>query len=193
MTDPSRGGYRNADLVYMTGNPRKAERLSLHLKRPVRHIKMDLPEIQSLDVEEVVRHKADAAYSIVGEPVLVEDYSLRFFALGHLPGPLIKWFTKSLTMQQICDLIKPGQSRLAVTHVAMGYCNADGAHVFTGERQGHISLAPRGPQVWGPDAIFIPDGWERTWAEMSEDERQQTSVRRLAVQKLEAFLRSSEG
>ncbi len=42
------------ELVYITSHPIKAERLSLHLKRPVKHLKIDLPEIQSLDVEAVV-------------------------------------------------------------------------------------------------------------------------------------------
>ena len=51
----------------------------------VLHEKIDLDEIQSLDLREIVEHKVRQAYEKIKKPVLVEDTSLRFEALGKLP------------------------------------------------------------------------------------------------------------
>lgn len=82
-------------LTFITGNAGKAKYLSDYFHFPVDHRKLDLHEIQSLDLKEVVEDKARRAYEIVKSPVLVEDVSLTFSALNSLPGPLIKWFKES--------------------------------------------------------------------------------------------------
>lgn len=51
----------------------------------VLHEKIDQGEIQSLDLREIVEHKARQAYEKLHKPVLVEDTSLMFTALGKLP------------------------------------------------------------------------------------------------------------
>ena len=48
-------------------------------------MKLDLDEIQSLDLREIVEHKVRQAYEKCGKPVLVENASLEFTALGRLP------------------------------------------------------------------------------------------------------------
>lgn len=80
------------EITFITSHAKKAEELSWHLSYPVIHRKLDLPEIQSLDPDTIVHFKAQEAYRVLRRPVLVEDFSLRFGALGKLPGPLIKWF-----------------------------------------------------------------------------------------------------
>ena len=86
-------------LTFITGNPNKADQLSRYLSFPVEHVKLDIPEIQSLDLEEVATEKAKAAYAVLGTPVLVEDTSLTFVALSGLPGTLIKWFLDQFLFQ----------------------------------------------------------------------------------------------
>ncbi|MBI3289904.1 hypothetical protein HYZ78_00735 [Candidatus Microgenomates bacterium] len=76
-------------LTFVTGNAAKAEQLARHLNFPVKHEKLDLLEIQSLDPTEIIEHKVKEAYKIIKNPVLVEDTSLIFCALGKLPGPLM--------------------------------------------------------------------------------------------------------
>lgn len=78
------------DAVFITGNQKKADYLSKYLGHTIDHVKVDLDEIQSLDLKEVVRHKMRQAYEKVGRPVLVEDVSLEFSALGKLPGTFIR-------------------------------------------------------------------------------------------------------
>lgn len=77
------------EITFITSHAKKAEEISWHLGHPVTHHKLDLPEIQSLDPHEVVRIKVEEAYRQLQCPVLVEDFSLRFEALGTLPGPRI--------------------------------------------------------------------------------------------------------
>lgn len=178
------------NLVYVTSNPVKAQRLGLHLQYPVEHQNIDLPEIQSLDVREVVEHKVRAAYAIVGRPVLVEDYSLQVHALGNLPGPLVKWFMQGIGAQGICTLLGQSEDRSATTQVCLGYFDGTEVRLFLGERRGHVPLEPRGEGIFGPDTIFIPDGWDVTWAEMNEDQRLQSSVRGLAMSQFKEFIQS---
>src|SRR5688572_11256576 len=94
-----------SSLTFITGNPAKAEQLRRHLEYPVEHQKLDLHEIQSLDLREIVEHKAKDAFRQVGKPVLVEDTSLIFHALGRLPGPLIRWFLEELGNPGLCKLL----------------------------------------------------------------------------------------
>lgn len=84
------------NLTFITSNPMKVEQLGWHLKFPVTHESLELPEIQSLNLDEVVTYKARAAFDHIQAPVLVEDFSLVIPALGKLPGPLIKYFLEEI-------------------------------------------------------------------------------------------------
>ena len=57
--------------------------------------RIDLPEYQG-EIDDISRKKCLNACKKVKGPVLVEDTSLCFNALGGLPGPYIKWFAKEL-------------------------------------------------------------------------------------------------
>jgi non-canonical purine NTP pyrophosphatase (RdgB/HAM1 family) len=176
-------------ITFITGNPSKAEQLERHLQIPVRHKKLDLPEIQSLDLAEIVAAKAKVAFEHIGQPVLVEDTSLRFGALGKLPGPLIKWFLQELDNDGLCSLLNGYIDRSAIAEVLFGYY--DGVHMklFDGAIAGTIAAEPRGERGFGWDPIFIPNGWNKTWGEMDMEEQKQTSMRRIALKKLEAYIR----
>ncbi|HPA30513.1 MAG TPA: non-canonical purine NTP pyrophosphatase, partial [Bacteroidia bacterium] len=52
----------------------------------IKNQKLNLEEIQSLNVSEIVEHKVKQAYNLIGSPVLVEDVSLEFEELNGLPG-----------------------------------------------------------------------------------------------------------
>lgn len=177
------------ELTFITSHAKKAEELSRHLDFPVAHYKLDLPEIQSLDPSEVVIAKAKEAYRILNRPVLVEDYSITFSALGALPGPLIKWFLQEMHVEGICRLLDGYPTRQATAQTCFALCDERGVHVFGGAITGTITDKPRGSHGFGMDAIFVPDGTEQTWGEMSEDDQIVYSLRRIGLKKLEAYLR----
>ena len=60
--------------------------------------------------------------------------------------------------------------------------------VFEGKIDGKISTKPKGSNGFGYDPIFIPEGHEKTFAEMSIKEKNTMSHRKIALMKLESFL-----
>lgn len=178
------------EITFITSNKAKAEQLRQHLDFPIGHLSLEVTEIQSLDLHEVVEHKARSAWQQVQKTVLVEDTALTFAALGLLPGPLIKWFLTELDNQGLCRLLDGYKDRSAVAEVMFGLF--DGRHVdtFVGKMPGTIAPRPRGKQGFGWDPIFIPQGSKKTWGEMSAQELSQTSMRRIALQKLQKFLKN---
>jgi non-canonical purine NTP pyrophosphatase (RdgB/HAM1 family) len=177
------------NLTFITGNPAKAEQLSRYFKMPIQHQKIDLPEIQSLNLEEVVTCKAKEAYKEIKKPVLVEDVSLTFSALGRLPGPLIKWFLKELDLSGLSKLLNGYKDRSAVAEVMFGLYDGKKMTLFKGARKGSIALTPKGKSGFGWDPVFIPEGYSQTWAEMSETDINKTSMRKIALKKLEKYLK----
>ena len=90
-----------ANITFITGNQDKADYLAKYLGHPVDHLKLDLDEIQSLELKEIVEHKVRQAYEKVKKPVIVEDVSLEFEALGGLPGPFIKFFVEKVPFERM--------------------------------------------------------------------------------------------
>lgn len=175
-------------LTFITGNAGKAKYLSDYFHLPVDHVKLDLHEIQSLDLKEVVEDKAKRAFEIVHAPVLVEDVSLTFTALKALPGPLIKWFLETLGNEGLCRLLDTSGDRSALAEVEFAICDESGVHAFGGSIEGTIADNPRGEMGFGWDPVFIPKGYDKTWAEMTDDEKHATSMRKIALEKMSHFL-----
>jgi non-canonical purine NTP pyrophosphatase (RdgB/HAM1 family) len=176
-------------LTFITGNAGKAKYLADYFHLPVDHVKLDLKEIQSLDLKEVVEDKARRAYEIVKSPVLVEDVSLVFNGLKSLPGPLIKWFLDTLGNEGLCRLLDGYEDRSAFAEVQFALCDENGVHTFSGSIEGSVAEAPRGEMGFGWDPVFIPKGYDKTWAEMTDDEKHETSMRKIALEKLSEFLK----
>ena len=60
--------------------------------------------------------------------------------------------------------------------------------IFDGACEGRIIFEPRGNNGFGYDPLFMPDGFERTFAELGEDVKNQLSHRARALEKLKGFL-----
>lgn len=180
------------EITFITSHAKKTEEISWHLGYPVTHCKIDLPEIQSLDPHEVVRIKVEEAYRQLQRPVLVEDFTLRFEALGKLPGPLIKWFLQELKVEGLCRLLDSYSSRVAYAQTCFGYYDENGVQIFDGAMKGSITRELRGDNGYGTDGIFVPDGQNKTWGEMNKEEQVEYSLRRIGLKKLEAFLANED-
>lgn len=175
-------------LTFITGNTEKARQLSRYLSFDVGHTRLDLPEIQSLDLEEVAAEKAKSAYAILGSPVLVEDTALTFESLNKLPGTLVKWFYQSIGNKGIVKLLDGYDNRKATAETCFALCDEVGVHLFRNSIQGTVADNPRGENGYGWNPVFIPTGCSLTYAEMSPDEQSKHSMRRLAVEKLQVYL-----
>jgi len=175
-------------ITFITGNSGKAEQLSKYLGIPIAHKKIDLAEIQSLDLAEVVESKAREAYQQIKTPVLVDDTSLIIHALGRLPGPFVKFFLSEIGDGGICKLMKNYKDKSATATVAISYFDGTSCKVFEGTINGSIANSPAGDGGFGWDSIFIPEDYKETRASMNDEDYDKTSPRKFALEKLERYL-----
>ena len=181
-----------ADLVFVTSNLGKLREAEKVLGTTLDHQALDLVEIQSLDLEEIVRSKARTAYERIHRPVLVEDTSLEFAGLGGFPGPLVRWLLVSVGPAGISRLAHAFVDPRAVARCMA--CAFDGGDevVGTGVVHGAIAEAPRGRKGFGWDSIFAPDdGAGLTYGEMTAARKNATSHRKMALESLRKQLTAS--
>lgn len=180
-------------LTFITGNSHKAEQLAAHLDYPVIQQNLDIPEIQSptLDPIEIVEAKARAAFEKLGRTVLVEDSSISFTALGKLPGPYIKAFLRELGPAGLCRILDGFDTREALVETRFAICSKAGLRIFNSSMQCTVADNPRGEEGMGTDSILIPEGWHKTWGEMTKNEQLRSSVRLVAIAKLREYLTTS--
>lgn len=171
-------------LTFITSSANKLAEVERILGRPLERASLPREEIQAIDLEPVVRHKAHQAYAHLGRPVLVEDTGLAFAAWNGLPGALIKWFLTALGPHRICKLLRGEINRTATAITLFGYDNGTEYRVFSGTVSGMIPDEPRGTNGFGWDAIFQPLGSDQTFAEMTPEEKDRFSMRRLALEQL---------
>jgi inosine triphosphate pyrophosphatase len=99
----------NKTIYFITGNQNKLREFSQIIGEISPYVleskSIDLPEYQG-EPEQIAIDKCKTALEIAKCPVLVEDTSLCFNALGGLPGPYIKWFL---------DKLKPEGSKFSIT------------------------------------------------------------------------------
>lgn len=176
--------------VFVTGNKNKAKQVAEYLDIPIEHRLIDLVEIQSLNLREVVEDKARRAYAMVQGPVLVEDVSVTFKAFGALPGPFIKWFLidPSCGARGLCRMLDGMADRNAVAEVMFAYYDGKHMECCSGLIEGEISMDPKGERGFGWDKIFIPRGYQKTRGEMPEDDYLKTSPRRMALELVKELL-----
>lgn len=176
-------------ITFITGNQGKADYLQKYLGFPVEHHKLDLEEIQSLDLHEIVEHKVRQAYQILKTPVLVEDVSLEFEALGRLPGPFIKFFLHEMSFEAICSLLE-NKGRQAKARCVFGYFDGKQLKLFEGGLVGEIADKPSGENGFGWDKIFIPDGFDVTRASLNEKDYKKIYLQIKPLAQLKSFLES---
>lgn len=176
--------------VFITGNQNKADYLASMLGVTLAHQKIELDEIQSTSLDEIVTHKVKQAYDVIGAPVLVEDVALGFDALGGLPGPFVKFFVDAPDgLQKLCRMLDSFENRDARALCVFGYYDGAELMLLRGELKGSIAHSPRGIGGFGWDKIFEPVGYGgRTRAELKPDEDRQTYMVIKPFDKLRDFL-----
>jgi XTP/dITP diphosphohydrolase len=128
---------------------------------------------------------------------LADDSGLEIEALENRPGVLSAryggegtGFDKKMEML-LAELAATGDAdRRArfVSVIAVADAGGEIKHVATGTVSGHITGAPRGSNGFGYDPIFVPEGFEQTFGELSDDIKGQISHRSRASAKIIRFL-----
>lgn len=179
--------------LFITGNQSKADYLSRQLGIHLEHKKIDLDEIQSTDLHKIVEHKLQQAYAACNQPVLVEDVSLVFNALGDLPGPYIKWFVEGSGAEACCRMLDGFDDRSAIIKCTFGYYDGERMEFFDSELDGTIADHPAGQNGFGFDTFFINKGYDITRAEMTQEENEHTYATMMKpFAKVRAFIKNLE-
>jgi inosine triphosphate pyrophosphatase len=197
-------------IIFITENVSKYKEIENYISKiganvSIQMIKPDfeLQEIQSLDRQEIVMKKLRDAFSasnslinlqhmLDGEKetwIMVEDTSLCIEKLGGFPGPFIKYYLQSLSLNSIANA-NWGSKASSYVSLAIGRyseCNQLIANAFEDCIEGLI-IEPRGTNGFGYDAIFRPEESKITNAEMSMDEKEKYNPRTLAFKKVIDFL-----
>jgi len=155
----------------------------------IEHAELELPEIQAATIEEVAREKAREAFRRLGKACVVEDSALGFAAWGGLPGPYIKWFERVAGLPALCRALDGFPDRRASAVCVLAFRSETEQLTALGRIDGTIARDPRGNGGFGWDAIFVPDGEERTFAEMTAAEKNAMSHRRRAWEDLRKKIR----
>lgn len=166
--------------VFVTSNPNKWQEAQRILGYAIERAELELEEPQAESVAAVALAKANAAFAKLGRPVIVEDAGVELHGLGGFPGPFIKYWEKMGGLESICRAADGLANRGVRAVCALGICSERGSEVVEGSVEGLLSLHPRGSAGFGWDAIFVPHGEGRTFAEMTPSEKDARSHRRRA-------------
>ena len=142
--------------------------------------------------------KATAYAMKAGEITLADDSGLEVHALGGAPGVLSARYARAgasdfeRTEKLLREVLKADADRAARFVSAVAIADASGTilNVSTGVCNGTISRTPRGKNGFGYDPIFIPEGFDKTFGELSTEVKNEISHRARAFQGAADFLRS---
>jgi len=181
-------------ITFITGNEHKVkeargifEKFGIELE----HTDLGYPELQG-SLEDVARYGAEYAASKLKGPVIVEDAGLFIRALNWFPGTYSSFVQETLTNKGILKLMNDVEDRYAEFRSVVGYCTPKSEpEIFLGTVSGHIDHKERGEHGFAYDPLFIPDGFNKTFGELTRSEKNEFSHRRRSLEKFALWLNSS--
>jgi len=184
---------KSKKLTFVTGNAMKLEEVRAILADSGIEIDsqdLNIPELQGT-TQEIAIDKCRRAAEILGTPCITEDTALCFEALNGLPGPYVKYFLKDLGLDGLNTLLEGFPTKAAWALCTFAYSAGPGTEplLFEGRTDGKI-VPPRGPGKFGWNPVFEEDTMRKTFAEMSDNEKNSISHRFRALEKLKVYLSS---
>jgi non-canonical purine NTP pyrophosphatase (RdgB/HAM1 family) len=184
---PKGKGYNEyMPLYFITGNEGKYKEVKKIIP-DIEQLDVELPEAQELNAKVILEKKLQTAMEKREGAFIVEDTSFTLVGMKGLPGPLIKWFMKSIGNEGLYKLSGIFGCQ-AEAKVIIGYTkNKKDVLFFEGKIKGKI-VAPKGEKGFGWDPIFLPNGHTKTFGEMEMEEKNRCSMRKIAAEKLKNYL-----
>ena len=153
----------------------------------------DIPETRDT-IAGNSQQKAEYVYHNYNISCFADDTGLEVAALNGEPGVYSARYAgpdrdNQANIQKVLQKLEGKTDRSArfVTVITL-ILNGE-QHQFEGIVNGHIIEAPRGEQGFGYDPIFVPEGYDKTFAEISDEEKSAISHRGRALRKLVSFLK----
>lgn len=171
--------------IFVTSNQDKLKEAERALGFEPESEDIELEEIQAVEAERVVKNKVERAYEKIERPVMVTDVGVYIDELNGFPGALIKWMFKRVGNEGIAEIA--GECKAEAITV-IGYHDGEDFQTFEGTVKGKIAEEPRGDNGFGWDPVFVPEGYDKTFAEMTEEEKNKVSMRKKALEKMKKEL-----
>lgn len=193
-------------LVFASNNAHKLEEIRAILgnKFDVKSLKdigcnVDIPETGTTFRENALQ-KARYVKEHFGFDCFADDSGLQVEALGGEPGVYSARYTvkngrqvtagnkDDANMDVLLEKLAGEENRKACFRTCIALIYEGKTHFFDGVVEGHIITEKRGDGGFGYDPLFVPDGYEKTFAEMGNEVKNNISHRAKAVEKLAEFL-----
>ena len=187
-------------LVVATNNAHKLEEISAILGNEMEllslkdiHCNADIPETADT-LEGNSRQKAMYIHENYGMDCFADDTGLEVEALNGAPGVFSARYAgdghdSEANMQKLLKELEGKENRKAQFRTAICLIMEGKEYLFEGIVKGHIIEEKRGGAGFGYDPIFVPEGYDQTFAELGNDVKNTISHRARAVEKLCTFLK----
>lgn len=151
----------------------------------------ELPETHET-LEENSLEKAEFLFNQFKVPVFSDDSGLEVIALGGKPGVHTAHYAgdrnEDKNMDKVLSELEGANDRSGQFRAVVTYIDASGVQQFEGIIKGQVALEKIGKDGFGYDPIFIPEGYNQTFAELSAEVKNTMSHRKRSVEKLAQFL-----
>jgi len=187
-------------LVFASNNPNKIKEIQLLLPKEITILSLedigcleDIPET-SATIEGNAIQKANYVTEKYGYSCFADDTGLEVEALNGEPGVYSARYAGDQrnaddNMSKLLHNLVDEENRNAQFKTVICLNLNGNQHLFEGIIKGEIIREKRGSEGFGYDPIFIPNGFNKTFAEMPIDKKSKISHRGLAVEKLVEFLK----
>ncbi len=154
----------------------------------------DIPETGST-LQENALIKAKFVKDNYGFDCIADDTGLEVASLDNAPGVYSARYAgedcnSERNVEKLLHELNGKESRQARFRTVIAFLEGESEFLFEGQINGQIVDAKRGNAGFGYDPVFMPEGYEQTFAEMGEIEKNKISHRALAVSRFVDFLNS---
>jgi XTP/dITP diphosphohydrolase len=188
-------------LIFATNNQHKVDEIRLALGSRFNIITLkeagidiDIAEPHNT-LEENASEKSKVIYDLTKKNCFSEDTGLEVEALNGEPGVKSARYAgegRSFenNIEKLLANLKPHENKNARFRTVISLILDDKEYLFEGICKGKITAEKKGSNGFGYDAVFVPDESEKTFAEMSMEEKSGYSHRKKALEKLIVFISS---
>jgi len=186
-------------IVFATNNLHKLEEVSAILDNKIQilslkdiHCEEEIPETSDT-IEGNALQKAEYIYDRYQMDCFADDTGLEVEALDGAPGIYSARYAgpqhnSKDNIRKLLTEMHDKENRNAQFRTAI-YLILDGKkHLFEGTIKGKIIYAEKGSDGFGYDSVFVPEGFDKTFAELGEEIKNKISHRAIATKKLVKFL-----
>lgn len=190
-------------IVFATNNKHKLEEIKDILGKDFEIVSLaeigcheDIPET-GLTLEENARQKSTYIVEHYNHDCFADDTGLEVDALNGEPGVHSARYAEGTdhdseaNMRKLLSKMSNVKDRTARFRTVISLIINGVEHQFEGRVEGRIATEKHGKEGFGYDPIFIPEGYDKSFAELGEDVKNQISHRARAVKKLAEYLSSS--